>query len=193
MHLLCNAYWLDTDVLQGCDLPKIKEVTYGFNQNADVLATLPSSPLDNFCASAKHNSSPNTFSIDRAAIISDTGNCGEIIRYIEEDETEKAEEDETDSCNNVCTQSGVGNGKGANCYVFISTQCVQVRGGDLMHRVTPSMHQRARAREWNLATYKRVVAGYERACKQGRPGFCEFTPESIMKHDQFKCLLDNTC
>ena len=22
MHLLCNAYWLDTDVLQGCDLPK---------------------------------------------------------------------------------------------------------------------------------------------------------------------------
>ena len=43
MHLLCNAYWLDTDVLQGCDLPKIKEATYGFNQNADVVATLPSS------------------------------------------------------------------------------------------------------------------------------------------------------
>ena len=35
MHLLCNAYWLDTDALHGCDLPKIKEVTYGFNQNAD--------------------------------------------------------------------------------------------------------------------------------------------------------------
>ena len=51
MHLLCNAYWLDTDALQGCDLPKIKEVTYGFNQNADVVATLPPSPLNNFCAS----------------------------------------------------------------------------------------------------------------------------------------------
>ena len=50
MHLLCNAYWLDTDALQGCDLPKIKEATYGFNQNADVVATLPPSPLDNFCA-----------------------------------------------------------------------------------------------------------------------------------------------
>ena len=50
-HLLCNAYWLDTDALQGCDLPKIKETTYGFNQNADVVATLPPSPLDNFCAS----------------------------------------------------------------------------------------------------------------------------------------------
>jgi type IV pilus assembly protein PilA len=77
MHLLCNAYWLDTDALQGCDLPKIKEVTYGFNQNADVVATLPPSPLDNFCASAKHNSSPNTYSIDSAAAIFPTSNCTE--------------------------------------------------------------------------------------------------------------------
>ena len=75
MHLLCNAYWLDTDALQGCDLPKIKEVTYGFNQNADVVATLPPSPLNNFCASAKHNSSPNTYSIDSASLISDGSNC----------------------------------------------------------------------------------------------------------------------
>jgi type IV pilus assembly protein PilA len=76
MHLLCNAYWLDTDALQGCDLPKIKEVTYGFNQNTDVVATLPPSPLDNFCASAKHNSSPNTYSIDSASLISSGENCG---------------------------------------------------------------------------------------------------------------------
>ena len=75
MHLLCNAYWLDTDVLQGCDLPKIKETTYGFNQNTDVVATLPSLPMDNFCASAKHNSSPNTYSIDSAALISTGGTC----------------------------------------------------------------------------------------------------------------------
>ena len=78
MHLLCNAYWLDTDALQGCDLPKIKEVTYGFNQNADVVATLPSSPLNNFCASAKHNSSPNTYSIDSASLIS-SGDCGDRV------------------------------------------------------------------------------------------------------------------
>ena len=76
MHLLCNAYWLDTDALQGCDLPKIKETTYGFNQNTDVVATLPSSPLDNFCASAKHNSSPNTYSIDSASLISSGSGCG---------------------------------------------------------------------------------------------------------------------
>ena len=75
MHLLCNAYWLDTDALQGCDLPKIKEVTYGFNQNTDVVATLPPSPLNNFCASAKHNSSPNTYSIDSASLISSGSGC----------------------------------------------------------------------------------------------------------------------
>ena len=76
MHLLCNAYWLDTSALQGCDLPKIKEPTYGFNQNVDVVATLSPSPRDNFCASAKHNDSPNTLSIDSAALISETGDCG---------------------------------------------------------------------------------------------------------------------
>ena len=76
IHLLCNAYWLDTDALQGCDLPKIKETTYGFNQNTDVVATLPPSPLNNFCASAKHNSSPNTYSIDSASLISSGSTCG---------------------------------------------------------------------------------------------------------------------
>ena len=75
MHLLCNAYWLDTSALQGCDLLKIKEPTYGFNQNADVVATLPPSPRDNFCASVKHNDSPNTFSIDSAALISSGSGC----------------------------------------------------------------------------------------------------------------------
>ena len=75
MHLLCNAYWLDTNSTQGCDVPKIKETTYGFNQNADVVATLPPSPLDNFCASAKHNSSPNTYSIDSASLISSGEGC----------------------------------------------------------------------------------------------------------------------
>ena len=76
MHLLCNAYWLDTSTLRGCDLSKIKEPTYGFNQNADVAATLSPSPQDNFCASAKHNDSPNTFSIDSASLISSGSGCG---------------------------------------------------------------------------------------------------------------------
>ena len=82
MHLLCNAYWLDTDSTQGCDLPKIKEVTYGFNQNTDVVATLSPSPLDNFCASAKHNSSPNTYSIDSASLISSGSGCSGSVATV---------------------------------------------------------------------------------------------------------------
>jgi hypothetical protein len=75
MHELCNAYWLDTDSEQGCDLLIIKDATYGFNQNTDLVATLPPSPHNNFCASAKHNSSPNTYSIDSAAVISSGEGC----------------------------------------------------------------------------------------------------------------------
>jgi type IV pilus assembly protein PilA len=74
IHLLCNAYWLDTDSTQGCDLPIIKDATYGFNQNTGLVATLSPSPLDNFCAFAKHISSPNTYSIDSASLISE-GDC----------------------------------------------------------------------------------------------------------------------
>ena len=74
INLLCNAYWTDTVPEQECDLAKSKE--YGFVQHSDVVATLPPSPLDNFCASAKHNSSPNTFSIDSVSLISSGENCG---------------------------------------------------------------------------------------------------------------------
>jgi prepilin-type N-terminal cleavage/methylation domain-containing protein len=76
MHTLCNAYWLDNDSSDECELSLIKNITYGFNQNPEIVATLPPSPLDNFCASAKHNSSPNTYSIDSASLISDNEDCG---------------------------------------------------------------------------------------------------------------------
>jgi hypothetical protein len=32
--LLCNAYWIDTDSTQGCDLPKIKK-TISWNSIPD--------------------------------------------------------------------------------------------------------------------------------------------------------------
>ena len=75
MHTLCNAYWLENNSSDGCDIPTIKDTFYGFNQNPGVVATISSSQLDNFCASAKHNSSPNTYSIDSASLISE-GDCG---------------------------------------------------------------------------------------------------------------------
>jgi type IV pilus assembly protein PilA len=109
MHLLCNAYWLDTDALQGCDLPKIKEVTYGFNQNADVVTTLPPSPLNNFCASAKHNSSPNTYSIDSAAFISATGDCGKGLAAQKAAAVEQAARE--DCCIEVAWKAGEQSGE----------------------------------------------------------------------------------
>jgi type IV pilus assembly protein PilA len=118
MHLLCNAYWLDTDSTQGCDIPIIKDTYYGFNQNTDVLATLPPSPLDNFCASAKHNSSPNKYSIDSAALISQTGDCGKAeavamaecadpccVARLRGEPTEEVCRYET--CENAATERGV--------------------------------------------------------------------------------------
>ena len=47
------------------------------SQNTDLAVTLPSasSQCSNFCASAKNNSSPNTFSIDGKALISSGGTC----------------------------------------------------------------------------------------------------------------------
>ena len=41
INLLCNAYWTDTVPEQECEISTIKETTYGFNQNEDVVVTLP--------------------------------------------------------------------------------------------------------------------------------------------------------
>ena len=87
INLLCNAYWTDTVPEQECDLAKSKE--YGFVQHSDVVATLPSSPLDTFCASAKHNSSPNTYSSDSVGTISDNADCGAALELAEKTEAER--------------------------------------------------------------------------------------------------------
>ena len=76
MHFLCNAFWIDTYPSQECDLPTIKDPIYAFNQNPDVAANLPPSPYDTFCATAKHSESPNTFTINNSAVISQGPSCG---------------------------------------------------------------------------------------------------------------------
>jgi prepilin-type N-terminal cleavage/methylation domain-containing protein len=75
MHKLCNAYWIDTNPSKACDLSTIKSAYYGFTQNPDIVATLPPSPRDNFCGSAKHKDSSSTYSIDSAAVISPGNVC----------------------------------------------------------------------------------------------------------------------
>ena len=82
--LLCNAYWIDNDCSEACSLPKIIAAAYGFNQSSDLDVTLPStsSQCSNFCASAKSNSSPNTYSIDSAALISSGTSCGGSVATV---------------------------------------------------------------------------------------------------------------
>ena len=74
MNLTCKAFWIENEISDECDLAKSKE--YGFNEHPDLVAAIPSSSIDTFCASAKHNSSPNTFSTDSVGLISDNGDCG---------------------------------------------------------------------------------------------------------------------
>ena len=73
MNLTCKAFWTDNGTSEECGLTKSKE--YGFVQHPDVVAAIPSSEIDTFCASAKHNDSPNTFSIDSAALVSPGTTC----------------------------------------------------------------------------------------------------------------------
>ena len=74
MNVTCKIYWTETSSSDECDLAKTKE--HGFVQNPEVVANVVSTLPENFCASAKHNSSPNTYSIDSAALISEGGDCG---------------------------------------------------------------------------------------------------------------------
>ena len=91
--LLCNAYWIDNDCSEECSLPKIMAAAYGFNQSSDLDVTLPSpsSQCSNFCASAKSNSSPNTYSIDSASLISEGGGCSSLAQEEADEEGERTE------------------------------------------------------------------------------------------------------
>ena len=73
MNVTCKIYWTETSTSDECNLPKTKE--YGFVQNPEVVANVVSTLPENFCASAKHNSSPNTYSIDSASLISSGSGC----------------------------------------------------------------------------------------------------------------------
>ena len=79
--LQCNAFWLDQDASQVCNHATVAEVYVASDEivlkfPAEDLPDLPGGSQGNFCASAQHESSPNTFSIDSASLISEGGDCG---------------------------------------------------------------------------------------------------------------------
>ena len=76
--LQCNAFWLDQDASKVCNHATVAEVYVASDEivlkfPAKDLPDLPGSQ-GNFCASAQHESSPNTYSIDSASLISE-GDC----------------------------------------------------------------------------------------------------------------------
>ena len=78
--LQCNAFWLDQDASQVCNHATVAEVYVASDEivlkfPAEDLPDLPGGSQGNFCASAQHESSPNTYSIDSASLISE-GDCG---------------------------------------------------------------------------------------------------------------------
>ena len=79
--LQCNAFWLDHDTSQVCNHATVAEVYVASDEivlkfPAEDLPDLPGGSQGNFCASAQHDSSPNTYSIDSASLISEGGDCG---------------------------------------------------------------------------------------------------------------------
>ena len=198
MHLLCNSYWLDTDSTQGCDIPIIKDTYYGFNQNTDVVATLPSSPLDNFCASAKHNSSPNTYSIDSASLISegtgcsstaqiDGGNDSDCMLYVNPATNKKRECTGMERAH-YKTSSCTSENMNYECRVFDGTGCSEeefrvgwqeaIKGNPKAH--VPGKEYTTNFESWmtkwgeewamNPARTSLIVRGNSGECKVGRPG-----------------------
>ncbi len=80
--LQCNAFWLDMDASQVCNHATVAEVYVASDEivlkfPAEDLPDLPDLPgsQGNFCASAQHVSSPNTYSIDSASLISSGSDC----------------------------------------------------------------------------------------------------------------------
>ena len=78
--LQCNAFWLDHDTSQVCNHATVAEVYVASDEivlkfPAEDLPDLPGGSQGNFCASAQHESSPNTYSIDSVSLISEGSDC----------------------------------------------------------------------------------------------------------------------
>ena len=151
MNLICKAYWIENGISDECDLAKSKE--FGFVEHPDLVAAIPSSSIDTFCASAKHNSSPNTYSIDSASLISSGSGCsGKVEKAV----PINLENKELIGCVNQCFDSL---GCGKNC---ITTYKGSYRGGfskcynkcqDIDHRLSIEQYENGK----QLPYYSRSI------------------------------------
>ena len=66
IYLACKAYWTDNAGSEPCSIDIAKQEPYGFNASTNVLVTItPGKDIETeFEATAKHNTSSTTYTID---------------------------------------------------------------------------------------------------------------------------------
>ena len=73
--MACKSYWADTSGSESCDIDIIKKNPYGFKPSKSVIiAITPAKNVgNNFEATAKHNNSSVTYTIDEEDNINQLG------------------------------------------------------------------------------------------------------------------------
>ncbi len=133
--LQCNAFWLDQDASKVCNHATVAEVYVASDEivikfPAEDLPDLPGGSQGNFCASAQHVSSPNTYSIDSASLISSGSDCsgagGSVVTVSVE--TPEDPPDTSNRCWNIVAVRDSPNNnfrKGSSTYQCLSHQPIR--------------------------------------------------------------------
>ena len=70
IYLACKEYWADNVSTEPCSIDIAKKISYGYTQSINVVVTVISGHEYNFKATAKHDSSNKTFTIDKIGDVS---------------------------------------------------------------------------------------------------------------------------
>ena len=70
IYLACKEYWEDNTSSEPCNVDIAKMISYGYTQSINVVVTVVSGHESSFKATAKHNSSDKTFTIDKIGDVS---------------------------------------------------------------------------------------------------------------------------
>ena len=70
IYLACKAYWADNSGSDQCSVSTAQSPNYGFNPSTNVVVSVTEGTETGFTATAKHNSSAKTFTINSSGDIS---------------------------------------------------------------------------------------------------------------------------
>jgi len=69
IYLACKAYWTNNTTSDKCSVSNIQNSSYSFNPSKNVIVSVTEGTKKNFTATAKHNSSTITFTMDSSGNI----------------------------------------------------------------------------------------------------------------------------